>query len=50
MIYGQADDNAIITRYLPGTHLENGIKQSNLDFILDLLDKYIEVVEAINIS
>ena len=46
MIYGQEDDNAIIASY-PNSNLENGIKQSNLDRILDLIDDYVELVEAI---
>ena len=46
MIYGQEDDNAIITSY-PNSNLEGGIKQCNLDHILDLIDVYVELVEAI---
>ena len=46
MIYGQEDDNAIITSY-PNSNLEGGIKQCNLDHILDLIDDYVELVEAI---
>ena len=46
MIYGQKDDNAIITSY-PNSSLENGIKQCNLDHILDLIDEYVELVESI---
>ena len=46
MIYGQEDDNAIITSYL-NSNLEGGIKQCNLDHILDLIDEYVELVEAI---
>ena len=46
MIYGQEDDNAIITSY-PNSNLEGGIKQCNLDRILDLIDEYVELVEAI---
>ena len=46
MIYGQEDDNAIITSYL-NSNLEGGIKQCNLDRILDLIDDYVELVEAI---
>ncbi len=46
MIYGQGNDDSIITEYL-NSNLENGIKQKNLDLILDLIDEYIEVKEAI---
>ena len=49
MIYGQKDDNAIITRYV-NSNLENGIKQCNLDFILDLIDEYVELIEALSIK
>ena len=45
-MYGQEDDNAIITSY-PNSNLEDGIKQCNLDRILDLIDDYVELVEAI---
>lgn len=47
MIYGQKDDNSIIKRYLDG-HLENGIKQKNLDKILDIIDDYIELKEELD--
>lgn len=46
MRYGQQDDNAIITEYL-NSHLENGVKQKNLDKILDLIDEYVELVESL---
>ena len=46
MIYGQGDDNSIITVYL-NSNLENGIKQKNLDFILDLIDEYVEIKELL---
>lgn len=46
MMYGQEDDNAIITSY-PNSNLEGGIKQHNLDHILDLIDEYVELVEAV---
>lgn len=45
MRYGQGDEESVITEYLD-SHLEEGIKQKNLDFILDLIDEYIEVAEA----
>ena len=46
MIYGQKDDNAIITSY-HNSNLEDGIKQCNFDHILDLIDDYVELVESI---
>ena len=45
-IYGSGDDETIITEYL-NAHLENGIKQKNLDFILDLIDLYVDLIESI---
>lgn len=45
-IYGSGNDETIITEYLD-SHLENGIKQKNLDLILDLMDLYIDLKEAI---
>lgn len=45
--YGSGDDETVITEYLDA-HLENGIKQKNLDFILDLMDLYVDLVESIN--
>lgn len=46
MVYGTGNDESIITSYLDA-HLENGIKQKNLDFILDLIDEYIELLESL---
>lgn len=46
MIYGQGNNDSIITEYL-NSNLENGIKQKNLDLILDLIDEYVEVVESL---
>lgn len=45
-IYGSNNDETIITEYLD-SHLENGIKQKNLDIILDLIDEFIELIESI---
>ena len=42
--YGSGNDETIITEYLD-SHLEKGIKQKNLDFVLDLIDDYVELVE-----
>lgn len=44
--YGSGDDETIITEYLDA-HLENGIKQKNLDLILDMIDTYADLKEAI---
>lgn len=44
--YGIGNDETIITEYLD-SHLENGIKQKNLDFVLDLIDDYVELKESI---
>ena len=46
-IYGSGDDETIITEYLHA-HLENGIKQKNLDFILDLIDLHVDLIESIS--
>lgn len=45
-IYGSGNDETIITEYLD-SHLESGIKQKNLDIILDLIDEFIELIESI---
>ena len=47
--YGSGDDETIITEYLD-THLENGIKQKNLDLVLDLIDTYVDLKEAIEVE
>ena len=44
--YGSEDDETIITEYLDA-HLENGIKQKNLDLILDVIDMYVDLKEKI---
>ena len=46
MLYGQGNEESIITIYLD-THLEGGIKQKNLDFILDIIDMYADLKEAL---
>ena len=43
--YGSGNEETIITKYLD-SHLEGGIKQKNLDKILDIIDIYIEIKEA----
>lgn len=47
MIYGQENDESVITKYLD-VHLEDGIKQKNLDKILDIVDDYIELKEKVD--
>ena len=44
--YGSGDDETIITEYLDA-HLENGIKQKNLDLVLDLMDEFVELKEMV---
>lgn len=44
--YGGGDKNTIITQYV-NSNLEGGIKQKNLDLVLDLIDEYIELKESI---
>ena len=44
-LYGSGNDEVIITDYLDA-HLEDGIKQKNLDTVLDLMDEYIELIEC----
>ena len=46
-VYGSGDDETIITDYLD-SHLESGIKQKNLDVILDLIDEYVDLKECVN--
>lgn len=48
-IYGSGYDETIVTEYLD-SHLENGIKQKNLDLILDLIDQYADLKEAIEMA
>lgn len=47
--YGSGNDETIITEYLY-THLENGIKQKNLDTVLDLMDEYVGLKESVEIG
>ena len=44
-LYGSGNKDTVITEYLD-SHLEEGITQKNLDFILDLIDEYCEFAEA----
>ena len=44
-MYGHGNDESIITEYLDG-HICGGIKQKNLDKILDIIDDYIELIEV----
>lgn len=47
--YGSNDEDSVITEYLDA-HLEGGIQQKNLDFVLDLIDEYVELEEAVDRS
>lgn len=47
--YGSSDEDAVIAEYLDA-HLEGGIQQKNLDFVLDLIDEYVELEEAVERS
>lgn len=47
--YGSENDETIITEYLD-SHLENGIKQKNLDFVLDLIDNYVDLKESVELN
>ena len=44
-MYGSGDEETIITEYLDA-HLEDGIKQKNLDLILDIIDMYADLAES----
>ena len=44
--YGSGDEETIITEYLDA-HLEEGVKQKNLDLVLDLIDGYADLKEAV---
>lgn len=44
-LYGNGNEDTIITKYLD-SHLEKGVIQKNLDFILDLIDEYCELAAA----
>ena len=46
MQYGSVDDETLVTEYLDA-HLETGVKQKNLDLILDLIDEYIDLKEQV---
>lgn len=46
MIYGQEDEDSLITNYLDA-HIETAIKQRNLDRILDIIDNYIDLAEEV---
>ena len=44
--YGSGDNETVITEYLD-VHLEGGIKQKNLDLVLDLMDEFVELKELV---
>ena len=43
--YGSGNEETVITEYLD-SHLEGGIRQKNLDKVLNLIDEYIELIEC----
>ena len=45
-MYGSGDEETIITEYLDA-HIENGIKQKNLDLVLDIIDMYADLLESL---
>lgn len=45
-MYGSGNEETVITQYLDA-HLNNGIKQKNLDKILDMIDTYVDLLEAL---
>lgn len=45
-MYGSGDEETIITKYLDA-HLDNGIKQKNLDLVLDIIDMYADLLESL---
>ena len=47
--YGSGNEETIITEYLENTHLEKGIKQKNLDTVLDLIDEYVDLKESVEL-
>ena len=49
MQYGNGDDETVVTEYLD-SHLEGGIKQKNLDKVLDLIDMYADLKESVESS
>lgn len=42
----ESTNETVITEYLDA-HLENGIKQKNLDMVLDLIDEYVDLKESV---
>ena len=45
-VYGNGNNDTIITQYLDA-HLEGGIKEKNLDLVLDVIDAYVDLKEAV---
>lgn len=46
--YGSGNDETVITEYLD-SHLEGGIKQKNLDTVLNLIDEYVDLKESVEL-
>lgn len=47
MMYGCGNDDTVVTEYV-NSNLEGGIKQKNLDLLLDIIDDYIELKEMVD--
>lgn len=47
--YGTGGDDTVVTEYLDA-HFEDGIQQKSLDFVLNLIDEYVELEEAVERS
>lgn len=43
------NEEVIVIKYLDA-HLEGGIKQKNLDLILDIIDAYIDLLESLEVE
>ena len=46
MRYGQGNEEYVITEYMD-SRIECGIKQKNLDKVLDLIDEYVDLKEIV---
>lgn len=47
--YGSGNNETVVTEYLD-SHLEGGIKQKNLDKVLDLINEYVDLKESVESS
>ena len=46
--YGSGNNETVVTEYLDA-HLEGGIKQKNLDTVLDLINEYVDLKESVEL-